>query len=421
MNRTVEVFVSLEGADHHVGRLWSRSKGGRESASFRYAEEWLRSAARFPLEPLLTLGPDPHHTPMDKTLFGALGDSAPDRWGRVLMDRLEASTARKEGRAPRKLMEIDYLLLVNDLARQGALRFRPPEGGEFLTGSAQSIPHCVDLPRLLAAAESVLGGSETEEELAILFAPGSSLGGARPKAAVFDAGNQLHIAKFPRKDDAHRVEAWSHLVTTLGRKAGMNVQESRLLEIEDRQVQLLKRFERVGGHRIPFLSAMSMLGARDMEPHSYLEIVDAIRQYGADVDKDLPELWQRMVFTILISNRDDHLRNHGFLFDAERGGWILSPAYDLNPEPGVPRILSTRIDEYDNSASFLLALEVGEYFGLDSRVMRRVTCRIVDALAGWREQAARLNISEQEKERMESAFEHEALRDALAFCRGGGA
>lgn len=420
MNRTVEVFISLEGADHHAGRLWSRSRSGRESASFRYAEEWLRSATKFPLEPLLTLGPDTHHTPVDKSLFGALGDSAPDRWGRVLMDRLEVRTARKEGRAPRKLMEIDYLLLVNDLARQGALRFRSSEGGEFFTRSAQGIPHCVDLPRLLAATESVLGGSETEEDLAILFTPGSSLGGARPKAAVFDADKQLHIAKFPRKDDAHRIEAWSHLVTTLGRRAGIHVQESRLLEIDGSQVQLLKRFDRAGDHRIPFLSAMSMLGARDMEPHSYLEIVDAIRQHGADVDRDLPELWQRMAFTILISNRDDHLRNHGFLFDAERGGWILSPAFDLNPEPGAPRLLSTRIDEYDNNASFLLALEVGEYFGLDSRAMRQATGRIVDALADWREHAARLGIPEHERERMESAFEHEALRDALGFCRGQG-
>jgi serine/threonine-protein kinase HipA len=187
MERTVLVYVDLGGVSYLVGRLWSRTRKGRESASYEYDEAWLRHPERFALEPALTLGPGPHHTGQGKALFGAIGDSAPDRWGRALMRRAERRRARKEGRAPHTLLEIDCLLLVDDETRQGALRFAERDGGPFLAvGGPARIPPLVELPKLLFASERVGGETDTDEDLRLLLGPASSLGGARPKASVRD-------------------------------------------------------------------------------------------------------------------------------------------------------------------------------------------------------------------------------------------
>jgi serine/threonine-protein kinase HipA len=412
------VYVDLAGARALVGRLWSSAPKGRESATFEYDKTWLEHPERFALEPALTLGPGPQHTEAGKALFGALGDSAPDRWGRLLIRCAERKLAQREGRAARAPREIDFLLMVDDEARQGALRFaQKPEGPFLAPADADPIPPVVNLPRLLRASERVADDTDTDEDLRLLLAPGSSLGGARPKAAVRERGGQLAIAKFPHKDDYTDVELWEALSLQLARNAGVDVPESRIENVVGKNVLVVRRFDRAGAARISFLSAMSMLGAKDNEPHSYLEIADAIRRYGAQPDADLRELWKRIVFTVLISNTDDHLRNHGFLYAGPRG-WRLSPAFDLNPVPTdiKERVLHTSIGVDDPTASLELAMEVAEYFGLSSDEATRVAGVVGAAVSRWRSEAGALGLNKAAIDRMASAFEHADLEQAVGFA-----
>src|SRR6266436_5779756 len=383
MDKEVFVYVDLQGTPHLVGRLWARMRKDRESATFEYDQSWLAHPDRFSLEPALKLGPGPFHTPSDKPLFGAIGDSAPDRWGRVLMRRAERRRAEREGQTPRTVREIDYLLLVDDEARQGALRFAEREGGPFLAEHGPTkIPPLIELPRLLSAAEHVISDTDSDEDLRLLLAPGSSLGGARPKASVRDRDGHLAIAKFPNKGDEVNTVVWEAVALTLAKKAGIPVPAWRLESIADKPVLLLRRFDREGGTRVPFLSAMSMLDAKDNEARSYLEFVDILRQHGAAPKQDMHILWRRIVFSILISNTDDHLRNHGFLW-AGPAGWRLSPAYDLNPVPTdiKPRVLTTAIDLDDGTASLKLALQVANYFELDVDDAHKIAGQVGKAVA----------------------------------------
>ena len=415
MDRKALVYVDLDGVPHLMGRLWARVRKNKESATFEYDDAWLQHPARFSLEPALQLGPGPFHTPADTPMFGAIGDSAPDRWGRTLMRRMERRRAEREGGAPHTLQEIDYLLLVDDEARQGALRFAEREGGPFLREEGvKRIPPLVELPQLLSAAEHVMEDKDTEEDLRLLFAPGSSLGGARPKASVIEKDGHLAIAKFPRKEDEINTVVWEAVALSLAKKAGIAVPTFRVELIAKKPVLLLRRFDRDGARRIPFLSAMSMLGSRDNETRSYLEMVDALRQHGAAPKADMEALWRRVVFNILISNSDDHLRNHGFLYTGQ-DGWRLSPAYDLNPVPTdvKPRILSTAINEDDNTASLELALDVAGYFELDGARPREITGQVGKAVSKWRDESARHGLSKVEIDRMASAFEHDDLRLAI--------
>ena len=419
METNVFVYVELAGKSHLLGRLWARTRKSKESATFEYNPSWLEYADRFSLEPALMLGPGPFHTPSGKALFGALGDSAPDRWGRVLMRRMERRRADLAGETPRSLMEIDYLLMVDDEARQGALRFSREKGGSFLAAhETPRIPPLIDLPQLLSAAEHVVGESDSDEDLRLLLAPGSSLGGARPKASVRDRDGHLAIAKFPHKDDEVNTVLWEVVALSLAAKAGIPVPEWRLEIVLDKPVLLLRRFDRTQALRIPFLSAMSMLGARDNETRSYLEFVDALRQYGAYPKQDMHALWRRIIFNILISNTDDHLRNHGFLY-VDSAGWSLSPAYDLNPVPVdiKPRVLATAIDLDDSTASLDLAMSVVGYFELDEDKARVIVAEIGKVVSSWRAVAVRVGLTPTEINRMASAFEHEDLREAVSFMK----
>ncbi len=416
MDREVLVYVDLRGVTQLVGRLWARLRKDRENATFEYDKEWLTNPERFSLEPALKLGPGPFHTPSDKPLFGAIGDSAPDRWGRVLMRRAERRRAERDGRAPRTVREIDYLLLVDDEARQGALRFAEKQGGPFLADQAlYKIPPLIELPRLLSAAEHVVDDKDSDEDLRLLLAPGSSLGGARPKASVRDRDGCLAIAKFPNKGDEVNTVVWEAVALTLAKAAGIEVPSWRLEMIAEKPVVLLRRFDREGGARVPFLSAMSMLDARDNETRSYLEFVDVLRQHGAAPKLDMRALWRRIVFSILITNTDDHLRNHGFLW-AGSDGWRLSPAYDLNPVPIdiKPRFLSTAIDMDNGTASLKLAYEVASYFELTGNEARTIAGEVGNAVSAWRKTAESLGLKKTEIERMASAFEHDDLKAAVA-------
>lgn len=415
MQTEILVYVDLQNSVHLVGRLWARTRKDRESASFEYDKTWLSHPERFSLEPALKLGPGSFHTAPDKALFGAIGDSAPDRWGRILMRRVERRRAEHEGRAPRTLHEADYLLMVDDEARLGAFRFALKEGGPFLAQyEGVKIPPLIELPRLLSAAEHALTDTDTDEDLRLLLAPGSSLGGARPKASIRDRDGHLTIAKFPNKDDEINVVRWEALALTLAGDAGIAVPVWRIEMVADKPVLLLRRFDRDEARRIPFLSAMSMLDAKDNDTRSYMEFVDALRQYGALPKEDSYALWRRIVFNILISNTDDHLRNHGFLWSGT-AGWRLSPAYDLNPMPTDirPRMLSTAIDLEDTTASLKLALEVAPYFQLAVDEAKAIASEVGKAVAGWRKKAAKLGLRPSEIDRMASAFEHEDLAAAL--------
>ena len=413
MTEAAEVYVWPE---KRVGRLWFRSLNGRESSSFEYDPAWLvgqpgkqskediDSPACFALEPALKLNTGTFHT-RGVPLFGALGDSAPDRWGRILMRRREERQARAAGKTPRTLTELDFLLGINDEARQGALRFRKPDSALFLAPTEKNaIPPLVALPRLLAASERFLESKESDEDLRLLLAPGSSLGGARPKASVYDTSN-LSIAKFPCKDDEYQTTLWEALALTLAGRAGIQVPAWRIEKVLNKPVLIIKRFDRETERRIPFLSAMSMLGAQDNEQHSYLEIAYALIQYGAEPLRDLEELWRRLVFNICISNTDDHLRNHGFLLSFPRG-WRLSPAYDMNPVPrqAGPPFLSLAIDAVSREASLETALSVIAEFRLRKEKAMAILNDVRRAVSDWQKAARALGISRREIDRMASAF-----------------
>lgn len=412
-DRLAFVYADLEGASYLVGRLYAHNNKGKETASFEYAADWLTNPLHYALEPALALGKGQYHTP--RKLFGSLGDSAPDRWGRTLMKRVEVRRAQAEKTKARTLYEMDYLLMVNDETRQGGLRFADAPGDGFLAHAGAPVPPLINLPKLLTATDAVLDDAETAAELKLLLAPGSSLGGARPKASVREKDGCLAIAKFPKKDDDYAAVEWEFVALQLAAQAGINVPRFRLQNIAGRAVLILDRFDRQGNTRIPFLSAMSMIGAGDNEQHSYLEMMDALRQSGAAPDADGAELWRRIVFSILISNTDDHLRNHGFLF-AGPEGWRLSPVYDVNPVPVEvkERILTTAIDEEDATASLDLALSVAEEFGLKDKEAQAIARDVGEAVANWRVVAADAGIGRAEIGRMASAFEHDDLTKARA-------
>jgi len=412
--RTVLVHVDLDGQAIRAGTLWSAERPGQASFTFQYDDGWPRNARAFELDPELLLVPG--RKAAAPYLFRGLADSAPDRWGRTLLARAERLRARQENRAPRTLSDMDYVLGVSDLARPGALRFRTNGEGPFLAEhSAQDVPPLLELPRLLAAAQGFLDGPESAEDLKILLVPGSSLGGARPKASVRAADGALAIAKFPKTDDPYSLTSWEHLTLEMARDAGIRTAESGLLMIQGRAVILLPRFDRVHGIRIPLISAMALTGGRPDEAHGYLQIAEVIQRFGARPREDLKELWRRMVFTVLVSNTDDHLRNHAFL--REGPGWVLSPAYDINPTPGEirPRVLATALGEdyHATSASLEVALSVAPYFDLEGADAWRIIRAVADVTRTWRSRARATGCPSRECDLMASAFEHEDLSLAL--------
>ncbi len=405
-DKKVLVYINLDCIDYFVGTLWSHFSRGKETSDFEYSDEWLNYKNSFSLEPGLFFGKGKQINTRQLPLFGSFGDSAPDTWGRILMRKYENQLAKKENRSPRTLNEIDYLLFVNDIARQGALRFKTENSDEFqYTSNIKAIPPLIDLTKLLAASEKIIESSEKESDLQLLLAPGSSLGGARPKASVLDKNGNLCIAKFPKKDDFTNNVLWEGVALTLAKQCELNVQEWSIQKAGKKNVMLLKRFDRKSNLRIPFLSAMSMLNAidNDTQIHSYLDIADAIRQYGANVKEDLLELWKRMVFSILISNTDDHLRNHGFLYIGAKG-WKLSPLYDVNPSPDNKNVLSTYITQTDNTQDIELALSVSEYFDLNMTEARQIINNFRSVIKNWRNAAKQLSLNSFEIDKMESAF-----------------
>lgn len=415
--RLIYVSVELGEITYLVGRLWSHLSKGRERASFQYDKQWLLNENRFSLEPQLMLAEGTFHADVGKTLFGAIGDSAPDRWGRVLMRRAHFHRTKNHNETPHHLNEIDYLLGVNDEARIGALRFsRKIEGPYLAQTDTMPIPPLLALPKLLSASDHVGKHEDTSADLQLLLAPGSSLGGARPKASIKEKNGELAIAKFPRDEDEYSVVKWEAVALRLATLAGIHVPSFRIEQVGVRPVLIIERFDRKRQSRIPFISAMSMIGAEDNEQHSYLELVDALRQYGASAKEDIHALWTRVVFNILISNTDDHLRNHGFLYFSPRG-WSLSPLYDVNPTPLQikPRILTTAIDMDNSEASLDLAFSVIKDFDIKLSEAKKIAKNVATAVSDWRKIAKEFGIPNNEVAYMSSAFEHEDLKQALSL------
>jgi serine/threonine-protein kinase HipA len=413
VNRELIVYLDRGGRPLRCGRLWTRA-GPREGASFEYDARWRESRDAFALDPELPLSAGQFHTA--SPLFRAFTDPAPDRWGQALLRRAERARARREGRAPRTLGAVDFLTLVHDETRLGALRFRDVRDGEgspFLSSTDKPVPPLLHLARLLAATNRVVDDSASDDDLALLLAPGTSLGGARPKASILDTGGELLIAKFPREDDDWSVTSWEATALSLAAAAGIEVPHFRLQTVGRKSVLLLRRFDRQKQLRIPFMSAMTAVSADDNQVHSYLEIADALRQDGSQVNADLRELWRRLVFNVLVSNTDDHLRNHGFLRDGL--GWRLAPAYDLNPMPVDvrPRVHALAINETDATSSMEMALEVAPRFGIIQRDARAIGREVGTAVRSWRRVARKWGLKGKQLDRMESAFEHEDLTTAL--------
>ncbi len=406
---TIDVYLDAYGESRKVGILRRHAGAGRERVTYEHDGWWLKSPDAFQFDPTLPLRAGTLHPGAKKAMFDTLGDSAPDTWGRNLMRRRERREAEREGRQARTLHETDYLLGVSDEIRLGGIRFC--QDGVFQSPQAKGVPPTVALGDLLQAAQRIERGEETDEDLTMIFAPGSSLGGARPKASVFDQHGNLSIAKFPKQSDDYSVERWEAIAMDMAKAAGLEVVDHQLLHTAGHTIFLSRRFDRIhhddgDDHRIPFMSAMAVTEHDDGDDTcSYLEIVDAINERGSEPERDRAELFRRMAFTILISNTDDHFRNHGFLWSGKKG-WRLSPAYDLNPAPDKARILSTRIDFDDASASIGLLRSVTEYFVPNNDADQIIQeCRAV--VSKWRDFAHERGAPASEIKIMQPAFEHE--------------
>lgn len=406
------IFVYADWFEHEpvlMGELYVENNRGKEVFSFEYDELWLvKNKASVPFDPDLFLYGGRQYTPLDKNLFGIFSDSCPDRWGRMLMKRREIISARKEERKPHALTESDFLLGVYDETRMGALRFALEKGGTFLSqDKSLAAPPWTTLRTLEAASLSFEkeDGDDDEKWLRQLLAPGSSLGGARPKASVQAPDGSLWIAKFPSRHDEWNSGAWEMVVHDLAVRCGLNVPEAKMETFSHTgSTFLVKRFDREGKKRIHFSSAMTLLGKKDGEDGaSYLDIADFIRSNGACPDKDLKELWTRIVFNMAVSNTDDHLRNHGFILGKE--GWKLSPLYDVNPSI-YGDTLSLAVDQDDNSIDFNLAIEAAEYYNLDKEEAKKLLLKVVDTVnENWKDTAMKYGLNRRAIQDMSPAFD----------------
>lgn len=404
-----EVFLEAEELGHscRVGTIYRDKVRTALPASFEYAEEWL-ARNPFMLDPRLELYAGKQHPVGEAVTFGIFLDSAPDRWGRVLMERREAIRAKNEGRARRTLQEMDYLLGVNDETRQGALRFRR-SGGPFLDNSDLPTPSVTDLAKLEAICErleeeGVEDLPEYEKWLSLLIAPGSSLGGARPKANFQEKDGSLWIAKFPAKNDTYDVGAWEHVIHRLADQAKIWVPSSRAIPLVSQyRTFCVKRFDRVGASRRMYASAMTLLERKDSEHGSYLEMAEFISNHGASgfVERDLAQLFRRVLFNVLVSNRDDHLRNHGFIRVAD--GWRLSDAFDMNPNLS-KETHALALDDASPDPDIQVVMSTAEFYRLKADRALDILSEVVDAISTWEKLARTMGLPAAEIERMGQAF-----------------
>lgn len=413
--RHIDVMLDADfiGAPCRVGTLWHAAAHGRGVFSFAYDPQWLRRPDVFEIDPDLRLHGGETFPENSGGAFRIFLDSAPDRWGRLLLDRRELLRAREARRRPRVLDEWDYLLGVHDECRMGALRFRENENAPFLDNDDQlAAPPLASLREIQAASLALESPDAAERAdfskwLMALLAPGSSLGGARPKANFTAPDGSLWIAKFPSREDRRDVGAWEMLARDLAVASGIDAPDAQLLKLGGRhRTYACRRFDRVaGGRRRFFVSAMTLLGKADGQGGSYLELAEFLGMRGSPVHRagDLRQLWTRVVFNILVSNTDDHLRNHGFILEAD--GWRLAPAYDVNPSVE-RRAHALAIDEADTVPDVGLALGTAKYYGVGAKDAEKILGKVRKAVDEWPAHARRLRISREQSDFMANAFEH---------------
>lgn len=422
MSRTVDVHIG-ENA-RLIGRLHYNREGGRESSAFEYADDWLKDPEGFTIDPGLPriAGPQfQRKTEGGSAFHGAIADTEPDGWGRRVISRDHAKrrqAQRRRGEEPpaAALDALDYLLAVDDFNRMGALRFMHEGQFQRHVEEGRRTPPLIELGRLLRASRAVETNTETEADLACLRGRGTSLGGRRPKCSIIDDDGILSIGKFPSLGDERAVVAGEVLALELAAKAGINAARAKLIESDGDPIAVIRRFDRVDGLRLDYMSAASLLGADPREDHAYTEIVDAIRIHGARPTEDIEELWRRMAFSVMINNVDDHLRNHGFLH-ADRDFWILSPAFDVNPFPDRDRELKTWISEDAGPEATVDALmSVVAYFGMTCDRAKAILGEVEAAVSLWRDLGASLGLSGPELDAFAPAFEHREREAARALA-----
>lgn len=392
-----------------IGKLTAQQAKGRKAFSFAYNSDWIQSQEQLLLDPDIAWY-NGRQYPNGKDNFGIFLDSMPDTWGKALMKRRAALIAKEQGKSAQTLYDIDFLLGVHDLTRMGALRLKRNPDGDFLDNNLTSpVPPWTSIRELQYSAsliESNKDSVEIRKWLTMLMAPGSSLGGARPKANVSDEHGNLWIAKFPSKNDDIDKAAWEYLAYKLALEAGIVMNESKIERVAGSyHTFFTKRFDRVQEQRLHFASAMTMTAnneeqIRDSTP-SYLDIVEFIQFSGANATHDLHQLWRRIVFNIFISNTDDHLRNHGFLL--KENGWHLSPAFDLNPSIDKDG-LALNIDMDNNALDIELVKIVGIYFRLEEKEMDLIIDEVGSVVADWQKLANEIGISRNEQTLMSAAF-----------------
>lgn len=398
-----------------IGELSYESLRGSDSYGFCYNDEWLKDYGGLFLSDDLNNYPGQQYTTPGKDIFGCFSDALPDRWGRTLINRREQILAKEENRPVRRLSSFDYLIGIEDFSRMGAFRFKEAIDGDYINASEiLRIPPLTDIRELIAAS-SEIEKSEDENRLpemrwiAQLVQPGSSLGGARPKAGVIGENKILYIAKFPSRKDDYDVGLWEHFSHLLAKKACVNAAETRVISTSDKYHTLLsRRFDRrENGKRIHFASAMTLLGLNDGDNantgHGYLDIVDFILQNCTNVEDNLQELYRRVAFNICIGNTDDHFRNHGFLLTAK--GWTLSPAYDMNPT--LNEYQSLLINSSTNKSDLNELLNSCEEYMLQKQSAQQIISEVLNAVKGWRLLATRLGIAKSEQERFAAVFERQ--------------
>lgn len=398
----IEVHVDHRGKTVFAGTAHFTRHRARVTTTFTYTSTYLALPGALSLEPQLQLVSGAQYQPR---MLGAFGDTAPDRWGRNLIAKKERELAREQHRTPRNLDEVDYLLEVSDSTRQGALRFRPPGTQQFV-GAYTEVPRMVSLPALLRASESVTTSTPSLSAIKTLLDAGTgSLGGARPKASVQLEDGSLGLAKFPHAEDDWDVMTWEATALDLAAAAGIRTPTHRLVTVEGRNVLLLRRFDRIAdGERIGYISGMTALGAVDGDDRDYADLAAALTEISGTLQQDRRELFDRAALNVAIGNTDDHLRNHGFL--TTDGGWRLSPAFDINPnpEPGASRQTSIAGATLpDDEPEGLLAL--ADACNLNAEDAKARLARVVEAVTGWRDAAQRNRITAREQDFMAESIE----------------
>jgi len=429
MNRSIRVYLADE--TQVIGTIRYGAQGARENAAFEYDSTWLSYPNRFAIEPNLPLvsGPQFHRKKRDGSIFhGSIADTEPDGWGRRVILRDHAKhrnelRVRGEKIETPPLNDLDFLLAVDDFSRMGAIRLQD-ENGVFRRApekNHRTAPHLIELTHLMAASRAVESNNETAADLEYLRGRGTSLGGMRPKCTVIDSNGRLSIGKFPSILDERPVTKGEVLTMQLASAAGINAASSRLIDSDGTPIAIIGRFDRSpSGGRLFYISAATMLGvdATDSEQHTYTEIVDAIRANGAAAQLDIDELWKRIAFSILVSNVDDHLLNHGFLH-VEAGKWRLSPAFDINPFPDRIRELKTWISEETGPIATIDALlSTSSYFKISKSHAKNIIAEVENAVTTWRARGRKLGMTTTEIEQFSSAFEHQEREAARRFVGG---